>query len=135
MLQNIAEDIDSVESEIEEAMVSRNKLEELITRLFASNKAIRFTDDSIDVSTASGSTIGLESLSSGEKHLLLILVGCLMADVSSLIVDEPEISLHIDWQRHLVESMHALSPQSQLILATHSPEIMAGVSDDKIFRI
>ena len=134
-LQNIARGIDSIEDEIEEAMISRNRLEELVALLFSGHKTVRFRDESIDVLTSSGDAIGLGSLSSGEKHLLLIFVHCLLAEDNSLIIDEPELSMHIDWQRRLIESMRTLNPTAQLILATHSPDVMADVSDDKIFKL
>jgi predicted ATP-dependent endonuclease of OLD family len=54
---------------------------------------------------------------------------------STLLIDEPEISLHIDWQRELIKSIQTLSPNLQLILATHSPEIMAEVDDKYIHQL
>lgn len=135
MLQDIVKDIDSVEASIEKAMTSRNTLEELITRMFAGNKSIHFTDQSIDVVTPEGEEIGLRSLSSGEKHLLRILVQALLVDQNSLLIDEPEISLHVDWQRDLIQCMRALNPRAQFIFATHSPEVMSNVPDSKIFRL
>lgn len=134
-LQDVVQDIDAVERKIKEAMTSRDTLQKLITRMFMANKEIHFTDESIDVNSLSGEKIGLASLSSGEKHLLRILVSALLADKSALIVDEPEISLHVDWQHHLINSLRALNAEAQIIFATHSPEIMADVPDDKIFRI
>lgn len=134
-LQNIVQDIDSVEDKIEAAMASRNRLQELITRMFTGNKEIRFTDESIEVQIPSGEKIGLASLSSGEKHLLRIFVEALLAGQSSMMIDEPELSMHIDWQRNLISSLRALNNETQLIFATHSPEIMADVPDNKIFRI
>ena len=47
-------------------------------------------------------SIGLAALSSGEKHVLRILVETLDADAGPIIIDEPELSLHIDWQRELL---------------------------------
>ena len=40
------------------------------------------------------------------------------------IADEPELSLHIEWQRKVISSIIALNPNSQIIIATHSPEIV-----------
>ena len=99
------------------------------------NKEIQFTDESIQVNSLSGEKIGLASLSSGEKHFLRILVSTLLVGESSLIVDEPEISMHVDWQKDLIKSLRALNAEAQFIFATHSPEIMADVPNDKIFRI
>lgn len=79
--------------------------------------------------------IGLRSLSAGEKHLLFILLHALMAEGSSLLLDEPEMSMHIDWQRELLQAIKELNPRAQVIAATHSPEIMANLPDDKIFKM
>jgi predicted ATP-binding protein involved in virulence len=58
-----------------------------------------------------------------------------MAQANTILIDEPEISMHIDWQRSLVQSMTRLNPQAQIILATHSPEVMADVKEEHIFRL
>lgn len=134
-LQDVVQDIDSVEDKIEAAMTARNKLQELITGMFTGNKEIRFSDESIQVHTPSGDKIGLALLSSGEKHLLRIFVQSLLVGESSMMIDEPELSMHVDWQKNLIHSLRALNRHSQLIFATHSPEIMADVPDDKIFII
>jgi predicted ATPase len=63
------------------------------------------------------------------------MVAALLVRESSMIIDEPEISMHVDWQKDLIHSLRALNPDAQLILATHSPEIMADIPDSKIFRI
>jgi predicted ATP-dependent endonuclease of OLD family len=134
-LQEVVQDIDSVEDKIKSAMASRNTLEELIRRLFIANKNIEFTDESIQVTSKTGEKIGLASLSSGEKHILRLLVEALLVGDSSLMIDEPEISMHVDWQKDLIRSLRSLNKSAQFIFATHSPEIMADVPDEKIFRI
>lgn len=134
-LQDIVQDIDNVEIEIERAMATRNTLQDLITKMISGNKSIRFTDQSIKVETRDGDEIGLTSLSTGEKHLLRILVPTLLIGKNTLLIDEPEISLHVDWQRDLIHSMRALNPEAQLIFATHSPEVMAHVDDKNIFSM
>ena len=134
-LQDVVHDINSVEDKIEKAMTLRNKLEELITRMYTGNKEIRFTDESIEVLTLSGRKIGLASLSSGEKQLLRIFIQTLLGGENTMLVDEPELSMHVVWQKDLIQSLRALNQKTQLIFATHSPEIMADVPDDKIFNI
>ncbi len=65
-------------------------------------------------------------LSSGEKQLLIILIHCLVVGGMENIVfwDEPEISLHIDWQRALIRVARELNPKGQFIIATHSPSLI-----------
>lgn len=65
-------------------------------------------------------------LSSGQRQVLALISAVKSADEGSLILlDEPEISLHIDWQERLVEQLHAPLTGSRLIIATHSPDIVA----------
>lgn len=71
-------------------------------------------------------TIPVEALASGEKQAMRILLETLVAASSPVIIDEPEISLHVDWQSDLLEQMRFINPFSQLVVATHSPEIVGG---------
>ena len=103
-LQDVVQEIHVVEDKIKAAMTSRDTLQELITRMFSGNKKICFTDESIQVNIPSGENIGLASLSSGEKHLLLIFVELLLVGDSFIMRDEPEISMHVDWQKDLIRS-------------------------------
>lgn len=81
--------------------------------------------------------IQLEQLSSGEKQLLLILVTVFLQEEKPnvLLMDEPEISLHISWQDQLIGLIRELNPCCQLILTTHSPNIFANGWEDKIVFI
>jgi predicted ATPase len=134
-LRDVVKDIEEVEKSIEGATAPRERLRELITSMYAGGKDIAFSDNEIDVRLKGGRSIGLPFLSSGEKQILYIFVDTLLAGISTIIIDEPEISMHIDWQKILVKSMRSLNSRAQIILATHSPEIMADVPDGKIFRL
>jgi len=70
-------------------------------------------------------TLQLNELSSGEKQILLILFRVFLMDQKAylLLMDEPEISLHIEWQYKLIKVIRELNPHCQLILSTHSPSI------------
>lgn len=65
-------------------------------------------------------------LSSGEKQMLVILLTALVRDGehSVLFMDEPEASLHIEWQQRLIAMLRELNPNQQLILTTHSPAVI-----------
>jgi predicted ATPase len=67
----------------------------------------------------------LSDLSSGERHLLSFLTLFLIVarDRNFFLIDEPEISLSMKWQRRLLELLSEFSPNSQIIVATHSPSI------------
>ena len=67
----------------------------------------------------------LNDLSSGERHILTFLALVLFEgrDRDFLIIDEPEISLNIKWQRDLISIFSELLPETQIIVASHSPAI------------
>ncbi len=80
--------------------------------------------------------ISFTSLSSGEKQLFILLTEALLQkEIPYLfIADEPELSLHIEWQRKILEALLNLNPNAQIIVATHSPEI-AGRFPDNIINM
>lgn len=65
-------------------------------------------------------------LSSGEKQILAILLTVLVEDRLPyvLLMDEPEVSLHVDWQEQLIDLILQLNPNVQIILTTHSPAVI-----------
>lgn len=79
----------------------------------------------------SGKTLKITELSSGEKQLFIILGEALLQKDAewTYIADEPELSLHVDWQEVLVDNLRALNPNSQVIFATHSPDIISHFSN------
>lgn len=74
------------------------------------------------------------NLSSGEKQLLILLSETLLQNQRPFIfvADEPEISLHVSWQDQLIGSLRELNKSAQLIVATHSPDIVGSLSDRAI---
>ena len=68
-------------------------------------------------------------LSSGEKQLVLLLCNAITArnDGTIFIIDEPEISLNVKWQRRLIQALLTCldGVESQLVMATHSIEILS----------
>ena len=133
-IQKAVHDLESVEHKISAVERPRRQLEDLVQRFLSTNKKIRFSEGSIDV-LVGDKTIDIGLLSSGEKHLLRILLECLSAYGNCIIVDEPELSLHIDWQKELVPAMRTVNPDLQVIMATHSPEILAGIGLNQIFEL
>lgn len=63
-----------------------------------------------------------KQLSSGEKQIFYILLQTLIQDGQPfiLLLDEPEISLHIEWQRDLIQYIRQLNKNCQIIAVTHS---------------
>jgi predicted ATP-binding protein involved in virulence len=88
----------------------------------------------LQVTTQSGKDLPVHRLSSGEKQLLIVLGEALLQEKKPwvYIADEPELSLHIRWQESLVENLRSINPNSQIIFATHSPDVVS-TFDDKVF--
>ncbi len=65
-------------------------------------------------------------LSSGEKQILVIMLTALIENGEhyALLMDEPEISLHVEWQKQLISLIRELNPNAQIILSTHSPALI-----------
>ena len=73
-------------------------------------------------------------LSSGEKHIIFLLAKVIISATrgdSLLIIDEPEISLGIQWQRLFVKYVQECAYESnlQIVMATHSPLILEDYND------
>lgn len=73
-----------------------------------------------------GEAFPLENLSSGEKQLIILFTEALLQKKKAciFIADEPELSLHISWQQKIIPSVVSINPNAQLIVATHSPEVV-----------
>lgn len=94
-------------------------------------KAIEFDNNgnlSVAIEGITGPPKDISSLSSGEAQIFVIITQLsfnrLSASDNVFIIDEPEVSLHVDWQEIFVESIQAANPDVQFILASHSPSII-----------
>lgn len=103
---------------------------------FIKDKKFSFSEDtgSLDISWLNKALVGKDGsptrlspgrLSSGEKQLLILLTQTLLQEKQPYVyvADEPELSLHIEWQRDIIGAIHDMNPNAQIIVATHSPEI------------
>jgi predicted ATPase len=81
----------------------------------------------ISVMTESNMKLPLTELSSGEKQLLILFGEGLLQHNNEwiYIADEPELSLHVDWQEQLVDDLKSINPHAQILFATHSPDIVS----------
>jgi predicted ATPase len=116
---------------------THNRFIEIINTLFSeTDKKINQNENELAF-LLNDEKINTYELSSGEKQLLIILLTVLIQDNKSsfLFMDEPEISLHIEWQRKLIKCIRELNPNVQIILATHSPDIIMEGWMDKVFNV
>ena len=73
-----------------------------------------------------------EKLSSGEKQMLSFLCYNAFSENTAIFIDEPELSLHVDWQRLLLPTLLEQGTGNQFFIATHSPFIYAKYPDKEI---
>ncbi len=105
---------------------AKTLFQDTIDELFAdTGKTIIRTENEIRFSQI-GETLVPYQLSSGEKQIVAILLTVLIEDQQPyvLFMDEPEVSLHIDWQEQLINLILKLNPNVQIILTTHSPAVI-----------
>lgn len=115
----------------------KTRFQDLIDDLFKdTGKRIIRTENEIRF-TQIGETLVPYQLSSGEKQMLAILLTVLVEDNEPyvLFMDEPEVSLHIDWQQRLIDLIMELNPNVQIILTTHSPAVIMNGWMDKVTEV
>jgi predicted ATPase len=75
-----------------------------------------------------GERLSVDQLSSGERHLLVLFYWLAFetSDVALMMIDEPEISLHVAWQNLFTNTLSKLvgDSGSRFLVATHSPTIV-----------
>ena len=104
----------------------KKRFQDLIDELFSdTGKTIVRSANEIFFSQI-GETLVPYQLSSGEKQMLAILLTVLIQDNkhSVLFMDEPEVSLHVEWQKRLIDIVLEMNPNVQIILTTHSPAVV-----------
>ena len=91
-------------------------------------KKVPVSNRGLEVFASDGSKLDLEMLSSGEQHELVLLYDLLfgMAENSLILIDEPELSLHVAWQDEILNDLHEMAELSdfRVLLATHSPQVI-----------
>ena len=73
-----------------------------------------------------------EKLSAGEKQMLSFLCYNTFSENAAIFIDEPELSLHVDWQRLLLPTLLEQGTGNQFFIATHSPFIYSKYPDKEI---
>ena len=121
----------------QEFSAAKTKFQDIIDDLFKdTGKKIVRTENEIRFSQI-GETLVPYQLSSGEKQMLVILLTVLVENNLPyvLFMDEPEVSLHIEWQQRLIETILDLNPNVQIILTTHSPAVIMNGWMDRVTEV
>ena len=128
ILLAIENDIKTVEQERDAAMKPFTELEKLIMKIFHKKgiemAAITFGDKINAISS--------DRLSAGEKQMLSFLCYNAFSKNKVIFIDEPELSLHPDWQRLLIPTLLRQENNNQFFIATHSPFIYTKYADKEI---
>ena len=115
----------------------KSRFQDMVDDLFEeTGKRIVRTENEIRF-TQIGEMLVPYQLSSGEKQMLAILLTVLVEDDQPyvLFMDEPEVSLHIEWQKRLIDLIVELNPQVQIILTTHSPAVIMNGWADRVTEV
>ena len=115
----------------------KKRFQDILDDLFTeTGKKIIRSENEIKFSSL-GEVLAPYQLSSGEKQILVILLTVLVEDNEHyvLFMDEPEVSLHIEWQKRLIDLILELNPNVQIILTTHSPAVIMNGWIDRVTEV
>lgn len=128
ILREIEKDITNVENSSAEKLRPFSSLEDLVISIFH-KKGIEM--DAIVLGDFTNA-ISSEKLSAGEKQMLSFLCYNTFSKNKVIFIDEPELSLHPDWQRLLIPTLLKQGNNNQFFIATHSPFIYTKYADKEI---
>lgn len=113
---------------------------EIANSYFSSNKKIIFDElnGSMRIIDPIGLQLDFDVLSSGEKQILAIFAFLMFSEGNRgkiLIIDEPELSLSVDWQKTLIEDIIRTGRPQNVFAATHSPFVIEHFSLDHVVEM
>jgi predicted ATPase len=128
ILSKLQQEAANVNSKREELLQPFNILSELVAKILH-YKGVKF--DAFNLGEVIN-TIDSRLLSAGEQQMLSFLCYNAFYEDSIIFIDEPELSLHADWQRRLFPNLMKQQSSNQFIVATHSPFIYSKYEDKEI---
>lgn len=129
LLLETKEKIEKISEFREKTMAPIAAIKNLIERLF-SHSGISF-DKRLSFGDAADA-IYSDQLSAGEKQMLSFICYNAFNDNAIIFIDEPELSLHVDWQRQFYPILKSQNKNNQFIFATHSPFIYSKYPDKEV---
>lgn len=128
--------IDAIRSKVESMEARR---EEIMTPIEEVRKvvALLFRHQGIQIGTRlnfgdAANAVNSDKLSAGEKQMLSFICYNAFEKNSVIFIDEPELSLHVDWQRQLFSILGRQNSTNQFVIATHSPFIYSKYPDKEL---
>lgn len=128
LLDEIRSQIENIDSRKDQIMKPFDEVKKLVLSLF-NHSGIKL--ERISLGDAAGA-VNSDKLSAGEKQMLSFIVYNAFYQDSIIIIDEPELSLHVDWQRRLFPILQKQQSSNQFIIATHSPFIYGKYPDKEL---
>lgn len=131
-LTKLVELIDDYNSKINNAFKPINRFIEILNSFLSDTGKKIFIDKvgHLLVKRPFGKDVSIDALSSGERQIVILFANVMFNKYTAenveniLIIDEPELSLHIKWQEKFIDTLLISSNKTQFILATHSPDIV-----------
>lgn len=128
IVSKLQREVADVDNRRDELLQPFKVLSELVTKVMH-YKGVKLDDFTIG---QSDDAIDSRLLSAGEQQMLSFLCYNAFDEDSVIFIDEPELSLHPDWQRRLFPNLMKQQSSNQFIVATHSPFIYSKYEDKEI---
>jgi len=131
-LSRLVEIIDDYNSRVNKAFKPINKFIDVLNSYLNDTGKTLYIDKvgHLFIRRPNGRDVSIDALSSGERQIVILFANVMFNKYTSegkqniLIIDEPELSLHIRWQEKFIDTLLTVSDNTQFILATHSPDIV-----------
>ncbi|HSS42177.1 MAG TPA: AAA family ATPase [Solirubrobacterales bacterium] len=128
MLWTYLDDTDKKLSTFRQLLDRVQLLRRIVNSRFLFNELTIDRDRGFVFKTKYGQEIGADALSSGEQHELVLAYDLLfnVQPETTVLIDEPELSLHVTWQRQFLDDIVEIADLAALrfVVATHSPQII-----------
>ncbi len=113
------------------------EINNFLKELKITTKIVDIEDNKLILENISGKKLEIKDLSDGEKQIYFraIFFNTLNLENSLIFVDEPELSLHPQWQSLAVNFYQNAGNDNQVFLATHSPHIIGKVPPESVFLL
>lgn len=129
ILDSIRTKIEKVEDNRESIMAPIEAIQNTVKMMFR-HSGIKFSERLSFGDAALA--VNSDSLSAGEKQMLSFISYNGLYKDAIFLIDEPELSLHVDWQRQLFPTLISQQASNQFIIATHSPFIYGKYPENEI---
>lgn len=108
-----------------------------INKIFSlTSRKLVYVEGTLSVELKGGKLVPWPALSRGEKTLLaLFLIVFLNRGGALFVLDEPDLSLHMEWQKMILPALLKLAPNCQFLVATHSPFLVMNTGSEQVVNM